>query len=140
MRLRFLAPVTVFVASTAIHAQNPAPVSAPNPAPEVAATVNGEAITVAELDAILNADLVRVPLTNMQRRQLRAALLEDAIDEKLVRQFLAKNAAKVDPAEIEAQMTALKAQLIKENQTLPEFLKRTGQTEALRDEWMSVFN
>src|SRR5436309_9245763 len=102
MRLRFLASISVFVAFGAIHAQNPPVVTAPNTSVEIAATVNGEAITIAELDAILNADLVRVPLTNSQRRQLRAALLEDVIDEKLVRQFLAKNAPKVDPAEIEA--------------------------------------
>ena len=62
--------------------------------------------------------------------------MEDLINEKVLRQFLAKNAPPVDHTEIDAQMTALKAHLIKENKTLGDFLRRTGQTEAqLRDEW-----
>ena len=67
---------------------------------------------------------------------LRSALLDDLINEKVLRQFLAKNAPPVDPAEIDAQMTSLKAHLIKENKTLGDFLRQTAQTEAqLRDEW-----
>jgi peptidyl-prolyl cis-trans isomerase C len=102
----------------------------------VAATVNGEPITVAELDTALNATLGGVPLTATDRRQLRAALLQDLIDDKLLKQFLAKHGPKVDPAEIDAQMTALKARLVSENRTLADYLKQTGQTEAqLRADW-----
>lgn len=105
-------------------------------ASDVAATVNGETIAISELDAILNANLSAAPLTDSQRHQLRAALLEDLINEKVLRQFLAKNAPPADRAEIDAQMTALKASLVKENKTLGDFLRQTGQTEAqLRDEW-----
>ncbi|HEV3439524.1 MAG TPA: peptidylprolyl isomerase, partial [Gemmata sp.] len=80
-----------------------------------------------------------IPLTIAQRKQLRAALLNDMIDDRLVKQFLAKNGPKVDPAELEAQMKAFAAQLVKENQTLAEYLKKAGQTEAqLRADWTAA--
>jgi parvulin-like peptidyl-prolyl isomerase len=133
MSLRFLVPIIACLACGPV----PAPAAQPTGVSgDVAAVVNGESITVAELDALLNTNLPAVPLSAAQRRQLRAAVLEDLIDEKLLRQFLAKNGPKVDPAEIDAQMTALKAQLIRDNRTLADFLKKTGQTEAqLRDQW-----
>src|SRR5262245_32286899 len=103
---------------------------------EIAATVNGEPITVAELDAAVNADLPNVLLSGAQRRQLRAALLEDLISELLLKQFLAKSGVKADPAVIDAQMKAFTDQLAKEKRTLAEYLKTTGQTEAkLREVW-----
>lgn len=135
MRCRWPALIAVFLVSGFVYAQ-PAVTTKPAPAEGVAATVNGEAITLAELDAVLDASLPTTSLTAAQRHQLRAALLQDLIDDKLLRQFLAKNAPKADAAVIDAQMTTLNAQLIKENRTLADFLKQTGQTEAqLRDEW-----
>lgn len=111
-------------------------VTAEPPAGDVAATVNGEPITVALLDAVVNANLQHVPITAAQRRRLRAALLDELIDDSLLRQFLAKSGVKADPAEIDAQMAALKASLLKENRTLAAYLKETGQTEAqLRESW-----
>jgi parvulin-like peptidyl-prolyl isomerase len=63
-------------------------------------------------------------------------LLEDLIEEKLLRQFLDKHAPKVDAAELNAQMTALKASLTKENMSLEEYLRRSNQTETqLREGW-----
>jgi peptidyl-prolyl cis-trans isomerase C len=101
--------------------------------------VNGEPITLADLDAALNANLPVIPLTIAQRKQLRAALLNDLIDDRLVKQFLAKNGPKVDPAELDAQMKAFAAQLVKENQTLADYLKKAGQTEAqLRADWTAA--
>src|SRR5579872_3226439 len=106
------------------------------PSSTVAATVNGETITLAELDGALSANLPVIPLSVTQRRQLRAALLNDLIDDRLLKQYLAKNGPKVDPAEIDAQLKAFTAQLAKDNQTLPEYLKKTGLTEVqLRADW-----
>jgi peptidyl-prolyl cis-trans isomerase C len=131
MRLRFLVPVALLALVGTALAQPPAV-----PAPEVAATVNGEPISVAELDAAVAVSLPAAPITAAQRRQLRAALLDDLIDDKLVKQFLTKHGPKVDPAEIDAQTTALKAHLVRENRTLADHLKQTGRTEAqLRDDW-----
>ena len=105
----------------------------------VAATVNGETIALAELDAALSANLPVIPLTIPQRKQLRAALLNDLIDDRLLKQFLAKNGPKVDPAELDEQMKAFTTQLVKENQSLVEYLQRTKQTEAqLRADWTAA--
>jgi parvulin-like peptidyl-prolyl isomerase len=137
MRLRFLAASAVLTLGGSAAAQvTPPGANAPDPALSAVAVVNGQSITRAELDAAVNANLPTVRLTPAQRRQLHAAVLNDAIDDALLRQFLAANGPKVDPAEIEAQMTALKAQLAGENRTLADFLKETGRTEAqLRADW-----
>jgi peptidyl-prolyl cis-trans isomerase C len=106
------------------------------PEPDVAAVVNGQSISVAELDAALKASLPPGPITAGQRRHLRTALLDDLIDDLLVKQFVAANGPKADAAELDAQMKALVARLAKENRTLADYLKETGRTEAqLRDEW-----
>ncbi|MFO0821873.1 MAG: peptidylprolyl isomerase [Gemmataceae bacterium] len=106
------------------------------PTEGVAATVNGEPISLADVDAAVNASLPNVPLTLGQRRQIRTAVLNDLIDDTLLKQFLAKNGVKADPAELEAQLKSFKAQLLKENRTLAGYLKETGQTEAqLRETW-----
>ena len=114
----------------------PAFAQTPPAATDVAATVNGLAITLAELDAALNASIPNVPLTAAHRRQLRPGVLNDLIDDALLKQFLAKNGPKVDPAELDEQMKALTARLTRENVTLAAYLKQSGQTEAqLRAEW-----
>jgi peptidyl-prolyl cis-trans isomerase C len=106
------------------------------PPSTVAATVNGESITLADVDGALTANLPAIPLTINQRKQLRAALLSDMIDDRLVKQFLTKNCPKVEAAELDAQMKSFTTELQKENQSLAEYLKRTSQTEAqLRADW-----
>jgi peptidyl-prolyl cis-trans isomerase C len=106
------------------------------PASTVVATVNGEAIALADLDHALSANLPIIPLTINQRKQLRSALLNDMIDDRLLKQFLAKNGPKVNPAELDAQLKAFVAELAKDHQTFAEYLKKTGQTEAqLRADW-----
>jgi parvulin-like peptidyl-prolyl isomerase len=108
----------------------------PPAATDVAATVNGQVITLAELDTALRANLPHVPLTAVQRARLRATVVNDLIDDALLKQFLAKNGPKVEPAELDEQMKALTARLTRENITLANYLKQSGQTEAqLRAEW-----
>jgi peptidyl-prolyl cis-trans isomerase C len=109
------------------------------PASTSVATVNGETIALAELDAALNANLPVIPLTLAQRRLLRSALLSDLINDRLVKQFLAKNAPKVDQAELEAQLKVFTAQLAKENQSLADYLKKNNLSEAqLRADWIAM--
>jgi peptidyl-prolyl cis-trans isomerase C len=102
--------------------------SAPVPAADpVAATVNGEAITVADLDAATTPDK---RLSPVEQRQLRADVLNLLIDEKLVRQFLKANGPKVDPAEVEKQFAALEAGQRGMGKSIDDYLKETGQTAA----------
>jgi parvulin-like peptidyl-prolyl isomerase len=127
-----LSTATVLLAlSTAALAQPPA-----KPDNTVAATVNGETISLADVDAVLKHTLPLTPLTAAQRRQMRIEVLSDMVDDLLVRQFLRKNGPKVDPAEIDAQLKAYGEKLQKEGKSLAAWLKETGQTEAqVREAW-----
>ena len=121
----------VFALSTAALAQPPDA--------GVAATVNGDKITLAEVDAVLKQTLPLTPLTAAQRRQMRVEVLSDMVDDLLVRQFLRKNGPKVDPAEIDAQLKAFGEKLQKDGKTLAEWFKETGQTEAqVRESWTTA--
>ena len=134
MRYTFSSSAVLLALSTALA-------QPPDPAPDtnVAATVNGEKITLTEVDAVLKQTLALTPLTAAQRRQMRVEVLSDMVDELLVRQFLRKNGAKVDPAEIDAQLKAYGEKLQKEGKTLAEWLKETGQTEAqVRESWTAA--
>ena len=106
------------VASAAVVASDP-----------VAATVNGEAITVGDVDAAvaLSADK---RLSPVELRQLRTDVLNLLIDDKLVRQFLKANGPKVETAEIEKQFAALEAGQKGAGKTIDDYLKETGQTAA----------
>jgi peptidyl-prolyl cis-trans isomerase C len=127
--------VALAVSSVAL-AQPPAAAPANS---NVAATVNGEKITVEEVDAVLKHTLPLTPLTTAQQRQMRIEILADLVDDVLVRQFLRKNAPKVDPAEIDAQLKAFGEKLQKEGKSLGAWLKETGQTEAqVRESWTSA--
>ena len=104
-----------------------------------AATVNGDKITLAEVDAVLKQTLPLTPLTAAQRRQMRVEVLSDMVDDLLVRQFLRKNGPKVDPAEIDAQLKAFGGKLQTEGKTLADWYKETGQTEAqVRESWTTA--
>ncbi len=111
----------------------------PKPDTNVAATVNGENITLAEVDAVLKHTLPLTPLTTSQRRQMRIEVVSDMVDDLLLRQFLRKNGPKVDPAEIDAQLKAFGEKLKAEGKTLADFYKQTGQTEAqVREAWTAA--
>lgn len=115
-----------------------APAQPPAAAPNVAATVNGESITLADVDAVLKSTLPLTPLTAAQKRQMRVEVLADMVDDLLLRQFLRKNGPKVDPAEIDAQLKAFDEKLKADGKTLADFYKETGQTESqVRESWTS---
>jgi peptidyl-prolyl cis-trans isomerase C len=143
MRYSFTLSLAALAVSTFVLAQPPAePPATPAPAPAnsgVAATVNGETISLLDVDAVLNHTLPLVPLTAAQRRQMRIEVLADMVDDLLVRQFLRKNGPKVDPAEIDAQLKAYGEKLLKEGKSLAQWYKETGQTEAqVRESWTTA--
>jgi parvulin-like peptidyl-prolyl isomerase len=96
----------------------------------VAGIVNGESITLAEVEAIIKTvPAPPVPPTDAQKRQMRQEVLEMLIDDTLVRQYLTATNGRVSQAdfnrEYEGLLTALKAK----NMTLQDFLRDTSQTE-----------
>jgi parvulin-like peptidyl-prolyl isomerase len=136
MRTQLTVLMLLAVQIGSLSAQNAAQFPGAEPPEAIAAKVNGESITVREIDAILKRTLRGAPLLPSQLRDLRRALLEDLIEEKLLSQFLDKNAPKVDAAELDAQLAALRVSLVKENMSLEEHLHRSNQTESqLREEW-----
>jgi peptidyl-prolyl cis-trans isomerase C len=134
--MRYSFALGALVVSTVALAQPPA--AAPTNS-NVAATVNGETISLADVDAMLARTLPLTPFTAAQRRQMRIEVLADMVDEVLVRQFLRKNGPKVDPAELDAQLKAFGEKLEKEGKSLAQWYKETGQTEAqVRESWTTV--
>lgn len=131
--MRFPFALVALAAATVTVAQPPKPDAA------TAATVNGEPIALADVDAVLKHTLPLSPLNAAQRRQMRLEVLSDLVDDVLLRQFLRKNGPKVDPAEIDAQLKAYTEKLKTEGKTLAEWLRATGQTEAqVREAWTTA--
>ena len=106
----------------------------------IAATVNGEAIRLDEVDAqIKRRPPVTGPLTTAQARELRLAVVQDLIDDVLVKQYMRKHGPKVEPAEIESHLRALADVQRKQGKTLADYLRETGQTEAqVRETWTAL--
>ncbi|VTR94242.1 -type peptidyl-prolyl cis-trans isomerase : Peptidylprolyl isomerase OS=Candidatus Kuenenia stuttgartiensis GN=surA PE=4 SV=1: SurA_N_3: Rotamase [Gemmata massiliana] len=150
MRRSFVLTLAAPAFATLALAQPPAaPTTPPTPPAQtgapagqenaVAATVNGESITLTEVDTLLKGTLPLTPLTVAQKRQMRIEVLSDIIDDLLLRQFLRKNGPKVDPAEIDAQLKAFGDKLKKDGKSLADFFKETGQTEAqVRESWTTA--
>ena len=107
------------------------PKAAATAAAKPPAVVNGEIITKAELDAaVKQAGQSPVTLTEDQRRSQQMQVMGILIDEMLMKQFLAKNAPPVKPAEIDARVALITEELKKEKKTLADLFKEGDQTEA----------
>jgi peptidyl-prolyl cis-trans isomerase C len=114
--------VILVVAASAAPAQAPA---------KVAATVNGEVITLAEVDAVLKMrGPTAAPTTELQRKQMQFEALGMLIDDLVLRQFLRQHAPKVEPAEVSKKLAELEQGLRNEKKTLADFYRESGQTEA----------
>lgn len=118
----------------------PVPTSAAIPAePAIVATVGGEPIPLAKVDAFIRDKLKIALLPDDQLRELRTQVASDMVDELLLKQFLHKEAPKVEPAEIDKYVAAFSKNLTLRGKTLAGFLGETNQTEAeLRDAWTTV--
>jgi peptidyl-prolyl cis-trans isomerase C len=103
---------------------------AAEPRQVVAARVNGEVISLAEVDAALKQRLMPLSAeTAAQMRQLRAEVLTGLIDDLLVRQFLREHGPKIDPAEINQQLAALQTALKAQDKSFAAYLREQDQTE-----------
>jgi parvulin-like peptidyl-prolyl isomerase len=99
--------------------------------PPVVAIVNGEAVPRADLDAALALrPPVVTPLSASQQRELQQEALSALIDERLMRQFLAKAGPPVSKDEVDRQVAALQRGLATQGKPLDDYLKESHQTEA----------
>jgi parvulin-like peptidyl-prolyl isomerase len=94
------------------------------------ATVDGVSITMAEVEAVLKqAEPSSTPLTEAQKKQMRMEAVLVLVDDILMQQFLQKNGPTVEVKEINKKLTELQEGLKKQNKTVDDFLKETGQTK-----------
>jgi peptidyl-prolyl cis-trans isomerase C len=121
------------------RAQQPVAVPASATAVKPAAVVNGEPISMAELEAVLKQAPMAVEMPEPVRVQMRRHALAMLIDDTLMQQFIKANAPQVPKAEVDQKMAEMDADLKKEKKSVEAFCKENGQTvEELRDglTWM----
>lgn len=95
-----------------------------------AAHVNGEAIPLAEIDAVLNQRTPELfPTPRAQQKQLRHDVLDALISERLLRQFLSQRGPKVDDKEVDKQMQLLAEVQKAAGKTLDDYCRETRQTK-----------
>jgi peptidyl-prolyl cis-trans isomerase C len=100
------------------------------PAARPVAVVNGEPISLDDLEAIIRGQVApTVELPAARRRELRLGTLAQMIDDLLVVQFLKKEGPPVDAAEVNKRLAEMTADLQKQGKTLADFCKDTRQTE-----------
>ncbi len=116
-------------------AQAPAAPAAPAQAAPAqakpAAVVNGEAIPLVAVEAVLNRggpQAVQVPEAKL--REMRYAAVGMLVDDILLQQYLRQNGPRVDAAEVQKQFEELVGGLKKQGKTVQDFCKETGETEA----------
>jgi hypothetical protein len=120
--------VAVFSSAGEVKGQKPPPTPLGT---SPAALVNGEPISLAEVDAV--HELIPSKgnaLTPSEIRQNRLDILDMLIDDVLIHQFLKKKTTPVTQAEFSKEWELLHSSLKARNRTLEEFLKDTKQTEA----------
>jgi hypothetical protein len=115
------------------------------------AVVNGEPISMHEVEAVIKTGMGLTPqvLTDAQKKEAMATATNMLIEDVLMRQYLRKNAPTIPAAEIDKEMKDLIADLAQQKppQTLADFLKDTGQTEqhlrndmSARLQWKAFMN
>ena len=106
------------------------PVSANIPASpdKPAALVNGQMISMADVKALLEARPYPNVLKPDEIKAIRTEAINMLVNDMLVRQYLTKNAPKVNPTDVDKEIRNLEDLLKKQNKTLKEMLKDNGQT------------
>jgi parvulin-like peptidyl-prolyl isomerase len=98
---------------------------------QVAATVNGEKILVGDVRKILDSRPYPLTLTDEQKKEMRKAAVDSLVEDVVMRQFLAKNSGQVNQEEFNKEFYDLVAALKKQNKTLEQWYKETGQDELI---------
>ncbi len=100
-------------------------------AAKIAAKVNGEAITFADIDAVIaTRPASAVEPSAQQKKEMQSEALALLVNGKLMEQFLRANGPKVEDAELDKRMAELKGQIEKSGHTYARYLEESGQTDA----------
>jgi len=101
------------------------------PSSSRAALVNGEEISLAEVDDIIKQRTTTLTApTAKQIRAQRVEVITAMIDDMLIRQYLRDHGPKVDPKEIDNHIAMLANALSAKGKTMAEYLRELHQTEA----------
>jgi peptidyl-prolyl cis-trans isomerase C len=121
--LQVLASVALLaLGTTTAWAQN-------NPGSKTVATVDGMAITMAEVETVLKqAEPPPTPMTDAQKKQMRMEAVMVLVDDILMQQFLQKNGPTIEIKDINKKLMELQESLKKQNKSVDDFLRDTGQT------------
>lgn len=92
------------------------------PADKSAARVNGEDIPLVEFQAVVDLRPSPVPVSKELQREMRKAAIDMLIDDLLMRQYLRRNVAPANPAELQKEYDKLREALKKQNKTIEQFL------------------
>jgi parvulin-like peptidyl-prolyl isomerase len=101
------------------------PTAPPSPSEVIAATVNGEKVTLAELLGRLD----ELGVAPDRREEYAAQVLDGLVDNLLLLQFMTAQKIPYDAKAVEAELAQLKADYEKQGQKLGEVLARMGLTE-----------
>jgi hypothetical protein len=119
------------LAGHALGQTTPGKPAAPAKPTGVAAVVNGEQITLADIDSVLNRDgpkAVQVPETKL--REMRHGALAMMIDTLLWQQYIRKNCPPANPQDVAAELGRMAEGLKKSSKTVEDFCKDNGTTLA----------
>jgi parvulin-like peptidyl-prolyl isomerase len=143
------------LAGSALAANAQAPRVDPNVTPtsiittneKPAAVVNGEPVAMSEVKRLLDARPYPVSLTEEQKKGLRQAAVEMLVDDLLMRQYLRKIVPQVDPTAYAKEVQDLQEALKKQNKTIAQLVKESGQSEeqirtdiVSRLQWRALLN
>ena len=108
---------------------SPLQIKPPPPVEKVVATVGDQKITNIEVDNMVRSQLRGQPVPPEVMGNLRKAILESMIQNKLVTQFVASKKIEAEPAKIEETIEQIKKQVADAGTDLPTVLKDQGMTE-----------
>lgn len=109
----------------------PPAAAAPADLSKVVAVVNGEPITMAEVDAVIKmAGPAPMPLPEEQQKERLKIAVGMLVDNVLMHQFLLKNTAPPQPAEIDKKLAEMETALKQQKKTLAEICAGTHMTPA----------
>jgi peptidyl-prolyl cis-trans isomerase C len=116
------------------------PARAPESTHKSAAVVNGEAIAMSDVEAILKARPVPGDRpTDAEYREMQREALDMLIDDVILRQFLRKSVPAVRPAEVSKKLGELKDALKAQGQTIEAYCRESGQTtDQIRDNLVTM--
>jgi parvulin-like peptidyl-prolyl isomerase len=94
-----------------------------------AATVNGEAIAISEVEALIAQSSTKKP-TPAEAKQQRADVVQLLVDDRLIRQFLRQNGPKIEDADVDRQYAALVSSQKSMGKSIEDYLKEVGLSAA----------